>query len=72
MEKRGDRRIGRAIAARRRERGMRQRDLAVAVGTSAGYLGHIECGVHRPSARLLRAILIVLGVDGELPQEPAP
>jgi transcriptional regulator with XRE-family HTH domain len=55
--------FGRMISARRRELGLTQGDLSRLVGTSAGYIAHLENAIRLPSDRVLNKLAFVLELD---------
>ncbi len=57
-----DDRLGRLIKAHRVLEGLRQEELALRVGVSPDHLSHVERGARRPSAELLRRLVVELGV----------
>lgn len=52
--------LGQRIKKLRKERGLRQLDLALMVSVSEGYVGSIEQGLRYPSLRVLEKIAKVL------------
>lgn len=52
--------LGQRIKELRKERGLRQLDLALTVSVSEGYIGSIEQGLRYPSLRVLEKIAKVL------------
>lgn len=61
--KTGDLELGRVIANRRRELGMRRKDLAQALDLSYPFVSQIETGYRFPSARHQRSLCKVLGLS---------
>ncbi len=57
--------LGQAIRAARLRKGIRQRDLADAIGIIPGHLCEIEIGRYRPSQDLLERILVELGAPND-------
>lgn len=56
----------------RKAAGMRQADLAGAVGCSRGYMGEVERGESQPSMALTEAIAKALGVEADSLMVDAP
>lgn len=57
------RRFGERVRIRRRELKITQADLATRLGTSVGYVGHLERGVRSPSLELFTALCLELNVS---------
>lgn len=65
--------LGARLRERRKQQGMKLKDLADAVGLSVGLLSQIERGLSSPSMRSLRQLCQALQVDGaSLFDPPAP
>lgn len=59
------------IALERKKRGLKQRDLARAIGLSSPVVSHIECRRWVPDAERRKAIALELGHDEEYFFEPS-
>lgn len=55
--------LGRTIAARRKNLGVTQEDLAALTGLSARFIGQLELGQTNPRLSSLLAVLTALGLD---------
>ena len=55
--------FGRTISARRRELNLTQEDMSRLMGTSAGYIAHLENAIRIPSDRVLGRLAFVLRLD---------
>lgn len=60
------------IRVMRRHRKLTQKQLAEAVGLSAGYLGHLEAGRRSPSSKTRHALARALGCDAYFLDVPPP
>jgi transcriptional regulator with XRE-family HTH domain len=55
--------FGQVIRDRRRHRELTQRQVAIRVGTSTPYVGHLESGNRHPSSEIVTRLADVLGFD---------
>jgi transcriptional regulator with XRE-family HTH domain len=63
MTKRSDRTFGRTIRERRLHLGVTQREVALRIGASTPYIGHLEANKRHPSDKVLERLAKALDLD---------
>jgi transcriptional regulator with XRE-family HTH domain len=63
MAKRADRTLGQTIRERRLQLGLPQREVALRIGTSTPYIGHLEANKRHPSHMVLERLAKALDLD---------
>jgi transcriptional regulator with XRE-family HTH domain len=63
MPKRSDRTFGQTIRKRRCQLGLTQREVALRIGSSTPYLGHLEANKRHPSDEVLERLAKALDLD---------